>query len=298
MTRLEGAMPYDKLLGASAELNLLLSEVRQAFMLRLQAAKNGPFFRSDIDAFAHHCVVTGSTCITFNYDDVFDEALWNKADGTSNPYWHPDGGYGFFCKPSSDCVQAYGGYKDRATLHLLKLHGSVNWRARLGWQKPYGVDAIVHHAKWFLDEGDYQGLTGFGASVEDIESHLESEPFVVPPVLVKASLVEEPLLQRVWAIAYKALQEADEVDFLGYSLPITDIAARTLFSEAIASGTRITIINRPSNKWEKDRVRDSYRQLFPRISEKNFEWRDARAWCSDVAGFALTSAMTRGGSSL
>jgi hypothetical protein len=64
------------------------------------------------------------------------------------PYWHPDAGYGFFCRhaesTTSDTIRAM----DRPAMHLLKLHGSVNWRPRLGAHRPYSVETVMHLERW------------------------------------------------------------------------------------------------------------------------------------------------------
>ena len=56
---------------------------------------------------------------------------------------------------------------------------------------------------------------------------------MVPPVLSKSSRVEQPVLRLVWSHAFASLATAHEVTFIGYSFPTTDMAARTLFSEAL-----------------------------------------------------------------
>lgn len=70
---------------------------------------------------------------------------------------------------------------------------------------------------WFSD----QSLV----TPEDIESHLEREAFIVPPVLAKSSLVEQPILRLIWSPAFKKLETAKNVFFGGYSFPVTDLAA-------------------------------------------------------------------------
>jgi hypothetical protein len=271
MTRLDGGMPYDGAVGAKQEFALLNSELRSAFQSRLAQARQGVFHKEDMQQFAAHCKTNKVTCVTFNYDDVFDEYLWNHVWDSG---WHPDGGYGFFCKPSTDCVREYGGYKDQTSMLLLKLHGSVNWRPRLGSKRPYGIDSIVHHANWFLEDDIYKD------PIEDIERHLEKEPFLVPPVLVKSSLVEEPLLQAVWSMAYGELHSAERVTFIGYSMPITDIAARTLFRESISRTAEIKIVTRDASHIED--LLDSYKRVFSNVAASNFVFGGALDWSKSI----------------
>ena len=100
---------------------------------------------------------------------------------------------------------------DTTSMELLKLHGSLNWRVRRGHLAPYTMDAIVHHEAWLPVE-EQPGQPGNAA----IEDHLEPEPFIVPPVLAKTDLGEQPTLRLVWHKAFNALRSAQKVVFVGY----------------------------------------------------------------------------------
>jgi hypothetical protein len=127
-------------------------------------------------------------------------------------YWHPDGGYAFFCRPSVSRVADAEMFMDRST-PLLKLHGSINWRPILGARRPYISDAIVHHEPWLPTPPQAHGF-----NVDAIESLLEPEPFIVPPVLLKSVLTEEPILKFVWSEAATRMRNATSVTFVGYSM--------------------------------------------------------------------------------
>ena len=285
MTRLEGRMPYDTPLGADKEVALLLSELKKVFRQRLENARKEASFSEELKKFGEYCVEGGNSCITFNYDDFLDEALWDGTDGIPEKHWHPDGGYGFFCKPSTDCVRNFDGYKDITSMSLLKLHGSVNWRPRLGWNTPYGVDSIVHHSQWFLARDPNTTIHG-SVNLEEIERHLEPDPFIIPPVLAKSAIVREPLLQAVWTQAYNLIAQADEIVFLGYSFPITDIAARVLFGESVRSDVKVKVVNLASGE-DKVRITGSYKQVFPTIEDSDFYWTNARDWINTLISQGL-----------
>ena len=90
---------------------------------------------------------SSSHVVTFNYDDIIDQKLWEvhrltTTPGTGIPYWHPDGRYWFFCRPASLTVEERNVFMDRASMHLLKLHGSPNWRVRRGAPSISPVDSI------------------------------------------------------------------------------------------------------------------------------------------------------------
>jgi hypothetical protein len=289
MTRLDGGMPYDSEQGAEPELRLLLSEVRRQFVERLQQARgSGVAHDSDLASFARHCLEKRITCITFNYDDIFDEALFRvhaasvgrTALSPQFLHWHPDGGYGFLCKPSQERVGGYETAMGTMAMLLLKLHGSVNWRLSRGSVPPYVVDEIVHHETWsWHEERAVEEL-------QDIEYHLEPDPFIVPPILTKSALVGQPILRLVWSRAYNELEEADEVAFIGYSLPPTDIAARFLFREALSKldTAAIRVVNRASGESSREEIVRAYRAAFPSLQDNQFDFQGALDWCRREVG--------------
>lgn len=292
MTRIDGLMPYDFENAAAEELRLLLSAVKRAFIDRIERAKGGSFHKAQLGAFAAYCSHNHVDCITFNYDDILDEALWDVdkvTHVTEEPagYWHPDGGYGFFCRPSETCIRSVQLDMDRTSMLLLKLHGSVNWRPRRGYPRPYSVDAIVHHEPWQPPlELAQPEVPESKPSRAALEVHLEPEAFIVPPVLVKSALVEEPILRIVWSHAYKVLAGAEQVFFVGYSLPTTDLAAGFLFREALSGLdlSRITVINKAPTGDEQALVRDTYSKALPGIPNDRFRFMDALEWAAEMAG--------------
>lgn len=283
MTRLDGRMPYDRKHEAESELAHLLAELKKSFVKRIRDAGGGTAHSDDLSKLAECCVDYGINCVTFNYDDIFDQALWRMRGG---PYWHPDGGYGFFCRASYMVVENAPLRMDKTSMLLLKLHGSVNWRTKLGTPQPYGLDDILHHESWM----DFSPLPK--ALLPLIDQHLSPEPFMVPPVLVKSGLVEEPVLQIVWSLAYEALAKAERVIFIGYSFPVTDMAARFLFTETLLRDTDppdIRVVNLKTTEAERETVRRSYREVFPMIAESRFDFRGARVWSQEfVAGYAAS----------
>ena len=142
MTRLDALMPYDyaeSAGNAANEYGFLLSELRRAFLDRLHEARKGDVHREELKRFATYCEANGCCCITFNYDDFLDEAL--AQTGSWNPYW----GYGFFCPSSLDTIASFDELETNSVLRLLKLHGSINWRPKLGYASPVAIDTITHH---------------------------------------------------------------------------------------------------------------------------------------------------------
>ena len=268
MTRLDSLMPYDyaeNAGNAANEYGFLLSELKRAFLDRLREARKGDIHREDLHRFAGFCTINGCDCITFNYDDFLDEALQEFGGGRWDPKW----GYGFGCPSSQDAVPEFVfPLLDRPL--LLKLHGSVNWRPKLGYTSPVAIDSITHHQEWGYVSQDYQ----VGSD------HLEPEPVMVAPVLSKSGLVEQPVLRLVWSLAFAKLETAHEVTFIGYSFPTTDMAARTLFSEALKDLPRedISVVNLSRDDSEAESTRERYRSVFGDIPDGQFRFDGAVEW--------------------
>jgi hypothetical protein len=165
---------------------------------------------------------------------------------------------------------------------VLKLHGSVNWRIALGHRKPYSIDALRHHEVWF------QYYEGTKLALKVIEPVLESEPFFVPPILTKSDLVKQPILRLIWTLALKKLRKGKRVVFIGYSLPITDIAAGFLFREGLRRRDHepsITVVD-----WAEtdetaakklDTLRKAYQNVFPSLAESQIQFCGAAKWIRD-----------------
>lgn len=282
LTRLDGKMPYDFKSSVQEELALLLFELKHAFIRRLKEAKDEKSHIDEFQFLARYCIEKGINCLTFNYDDFFDQSLFEfrpiRAEiAGSNPYWHPDGGYGFFCKPSATCIWAGYEFMDQTAMLLLKLHGSVNWRIRRGAASPYKVDDIIHDESW-LQPPLPDSLVGRDKNL--IDMHMEPVPFIIPPVLMKSALTKEPILQVVWSKAYEILSWAEQVVFIGYSLPITDIAAGFLFGEALQDldPSMIKVVILPRDEDDEEEIRKAYKSILPKIQNKQFEFTNALQW--------------------
>lgn len=283
LTRLDTPLPYDSE-DVSAELRVLKSRLIRTLIEKILLAKRD-IYKDDLLKFAKYCIENQSSCITFNYDDILDEELVNarklsaKDKNHSIKYWHPDGGYGFFCLPSEGCLMHSNSFMDNTCMYLIKLHGSLNWRIRKGHQNPLSIDSIVHHEFY----ARHQYTPEFPEfTFEQIERHLEPDPFIIAPVMNKSALGVEPVTKLLWNLAYHHLATAREIIFLGYSLPSTDFMATSLFAEAIKKedGFRptVTVVNIwGENDRDKFRIQDRYREALKPIVP-NFVTSDVREW--------------------
>jgi hypothetical protein len=277
-------MPYDPDREATAEVGLLAAELMRAFARRIEAAKRGALHREELLAFAQRCLHDEVTCITFNCDDILDRALYDAgrhAGAAPENRWHPDMGYGFVCPASATCVHVGTLRTTPTPLLLLKLHGSLNWRLKLGAQPASVVDALVHHEDWSVDSPPAGGVVQ-----EYVERHLAPGRFIVPPLLAKTAVAERPVLGRLWSLAYQTLGQAERVVFIGYSLPPADVAAAFLFREACGDlrPAQLQVVNLAASEEARREVRAAYRQVFPDLPDAQFAFQDARDWARAWSG--------------
>ena len=170
----------------------------------------------------------GDAIISFNYDCLMDDTLRRECPG-----WSARDGYG---------VEAPVGYRDwspqgttegaPSCVHLLKMHGSLNWRE--GKQDDESIELKMAH---FDDPTEW----------------------IVPPLSAK-DIAETHVFQRVWKKAWQALSEAELVAVVGYSLPQADVLAHAQFAlaaEARQKPLRYLVLADP-----KDEVKNRVTRVF------------------------------------
>jgi hypothetical protein len=277
LTRLHGRMPYDFNNEIVEELDFLRAKIERNFRDRLTSAMaSGRVHSNELRDFARHCLDNKVNCITFNYDTLLDEALCEYW-----PRWNPDSGYGFLCRTSRIEIEQDIFETFPSQILLLKLHGSMNWRVPLGQPEPYGPGAFRHHQDW------YPRNPSGTVSLEEIGDSLKPRFFFVPPILTKTELVQQPILRLLWSKAHELLFNAKRVVFIGYSMPLTDIATGFLFRESLQfpSPDLITVVTRPSVETESQAERAellrAYQNVFPKLTERQIVCSGARQWVFD-----------------
>lgn len=282
LSRLFVGMPYDRYVLYTHERQLLEKTIMRIFSDKIKAIKSYGEVKNStdhigglLDVFTEYILDTKSSIISFNYDTLVDESLSNHrlTKGTNPWRWDPSGGYGFFCRSAESCIGLIGDEQASYSSLLLKMHGSINWFAKLGFNRPYPLDAIVHYENW----------DSFSPPPPEnrnlIESHIEENPIIIPPVLDKSSLSKEPLMKKLWAEAFLKLRQAETIIFIGYSFPVTDIATRSLFREALLTKNNkpnIFVIN-TSSETEK-----TYTEILGGIvNNRSFFKYDAKQWIHD-----------------
>jgi hypothetical protein len=167
----------------------------------------------------------GDIVITFNYDLAIEKALQEAG------LWRISTGYGFEIEDE----------QPPSPVEVLKLHGSMNWRAllfegrRRGGFIGNGTSLGQRPVLFFRPDLEY---LGYGSFVDPRCASLTaaaSIPAMILPALPKRFYFEtsfgrewEEFWSALWDRAEQAIEAASEIAVIGYSLPIADEAARNL----------------------------------------------------------------------
>ncbi len=196
---------------------------------------------------------TGDTIINFNWDLLVDNLI------SKNHMQKPNYQYTF------DKIFRVNNWEpDRSASDgpkLFKLHGSFNW---MYCKKCEATYTFVLTGKAVADQ------------IRDPEDERlkclactgQTYPVIIPPTLSKP-YEAWPVIKSAWEKAREALESAEEITIIGYSLPVTDFKAKWLFLESVAKRKeplrKLTVIDKyPNGLFEK------YKEIF-RVSDDNFE---------------------------
>jgi hypothetical protein len=173
-----------------------------------------------------------SAIITFNYDLILEKYLYK------NKRWFPKDGYGFIPIDFPKVNQAY--LNHLSPIKILKMHGSLNW-------EPSSLYESNFRFKWFDDDNNYF-FPGYLENEEKrnfrYQGAFSSDGWILPSWIKQFSYNE---IIKVWNQAFKYLDMAEEVIFIGYSLPKADAAVYSLFS-CIEWGNKIVKLFDPNAK--------------------------------------------------
>jgi len=186
--------------------------------------------------------------LSMNYDVLLDRVV--HASGTHIPDYGIDG----FYDPGSVVAASE---KDRATTLILKLHGSLNWRACDNCH-------ILRNLKEFISwPGDKCTDCGEQAA----------RPMLIRPTLLKD--FRHRVWKDVWKRAGHVLAGASKWVFVGYSLPLADVWMLRLLAQSSRSGgilprkREIVVVNKDPQ------VKNRFSLLFPEVT---FLKMDFAAW--------------------
>jgi len=211
-----------------------------------------------------------SQIITFNYDVLLENAieLAQAEKYGSTDRFHAGRSYGFHAlKWTSDgAIEPMERRPKHTDFHVLKLHGCVKWLPRKTSGLPvFPNDILVlsAHEDTFSENPSAQAV---------IDAEFERTPFIVPPLLDKTALLENPVLNVIWTRAASYVQRARRLVFIGYSFPPTDFAAEVLFRFHTSQTCRVEVVDLQPNERR-------YRDIFGHLPDVSFICEDAADFC-------------------
>lgn len=192
------------------------------------------------------------TILTLNYDTLLDSALVRTG-------WNPKTGYGLSggskkvdWKPTQgDCNS------NLSAVHLIKLHGSLNWFVRGSFAD---LSAVFERKPVRVSP----------PRRNEINQHLRQ---IIPPIYGK--FFRHDHWRTLWEAAYKALREAEVFVVIGCSLEDTDFHLRALINR----------VNQYRKQFGKP-----FRQTF--LVDHNLKVR--RKWMKSIKGSTKKSSSIKG----
>lgn len=157
-----------------------------------------------------------SHVLTANYDTLVERmagAMWNNVALSLYPI-------AITSASSRTGHDSHGGGGLHNAFTLYKLHGSISWYKSADESRSSPIYALSGHNPMFDEDGKL---------VPDLKMVGDKRCFIVPPVLDKSTLLSHESICNLWWQAKEyALSRADNLYVIGYSLPETDVAMRTL----------------------------------------------------------------------
>lgn len=185
--------------------------------------------------------------ITFNYDTLLDTHLLKTRDATDV--------YFATIRARRDRPAR----ADQDSPLLLKLHGSINWRCSEG-----DLRSIIEGPR--VEEDAYE----IEAVWTDVSAPPEPEddvsPLIIPPLPTKP-ITSIRLFKWLWTRAYEYLHEARELFVVGYSLPVADDMADSMFGSFNSTRLERVVIVDP-----RTAAIDRWRDVLRRAGLTSLRW--------------------------
>ena len=138
--------------------------------------------------------------LSFNYDTLIETAIANNAEF----FEQVSVDYGVKIDPADRSAKR--GMKPH-TIDLIKLHGSLNW----------------FPVKGASDELDLKNVCVVEPQDRSFPIYCEDTPIFIPMAHAKESFLRGSLFNLLWSKADYYLKNAEEIYFIGYGFPKTDI---------------------------------------------------------------------------
>lgn len=163
--------------------------------------------------FAEHIIDSDASVITFNWDTLLDEAMFNTKR------WSCETGYGFkfekiLYKNSKDSESAI---KLEETNIILKPHGSINWYSDMQKEKLYLIAPVGLRLRG--------GTLGRLRSCESIGNDSHVFTYIIPPGKKRRQFA------NIWERMKDVLQNADKIIVIGFSFNSNDSHVKDEFKD-------------------------------------------------------------------
>ncbi|MEK7729706.1 MAG: SIR2 family protein [candidate division KSB1 bacterium] len=182
------------------------------------------------------------TVVTFNYDILIEQVLWRHG------IWNPVDGYGIgkiHRHEEVDCSNF-----NVSDVTVVKLHGSINWRTP-SW---FGNEIEICTTHPLTNAPLFHALNAKSKRPIPRWKYAFNTHVVLPTFLKTARHSWELYMIR---LASRALAEANEIFFLGYSFPEADAIANFIFAQARVDA-QIRIIDSGEPRELANRLIESY----------------------------------------
>lgn len=153
---------------------------------------------------------------------------------------------------------------------VLKPHGSLNWKLCPICEK---IFAFFENEIWHCKNchGIYSNEVSLMNELIKKRIIIKERliPLLVTPTFLKSNFV--PQLNLIMQFFYEYLIEADELHFIGYSLPLSDHDIRSvlLSAKSVNPHVNVSVILKSKNKTEIKRLQNNYRSIY---TENNIQF--------------------------
>jgi hypothetical protein len=181
-------------------------------------------------------LMKGDAILTFNQDILLEQSLWE------NGKWTPLDGYSIssrlIYRPdlARNLKKELKGLNRTSSEHyVLKLHGSINW----------DVSKRSNYCRVNIYPGNFPPLLeGRFKETIYLEGGASPEEGILAPTYLKR--VDYLVLTAIWEAAAHYVEKAQQLYFIGYSLPQADYLAEFLFVSSLRKNKnieKITVVN-------------------------------------------------------
>lgn len=165
-----------------------------------------------------------ATVITLNYDTLVERAskqvrATEKLNRILAAQMYPP----YFSDVQARAGVGLWGEGSLSTFLFLKLHGSINWYYS-------GRDDFFGEPILFSEDLPFGDPVWNDVGFRRPQSR-DKEPLIIPPATDKSTYFNNETVRRLWREAGIALQEAERVFIIGYSLPASDQGMKFFFTK-------------------------------------------------------------------